>query len=55
MAYCEKQKMKLIWHCLLINRNEQEQEKILNDMDFYHLQGNIKNNYWIQNYMLPKK
>ena len=24
-------------------------------MDFYHLEENIKNNYWIQDQMLPKK
>ena len=25
-----------------------EQENVLKDIDFYHLQENIKNNYWIQ-------
>ena len=26
----------------------QEQENMLKDIDFYHMQENIKNNYWIQ-------
>ena len=26
----------------------QEHENMLKDMNFYHLQQNIKNNYWIQ-------
>ena len=25
------------------------------DMDFYGLQENMKNNYWIKDWMLPKK
>ena len=40
---------------LLINKykcddilQSREQENVLKDMDFYHLQENIKNNYWIQ-------
>ena len=30
----------------------QEHENMLKDMNFYHLQENIKNNYWIQDQML---
>ena len=40
---------------LLINEKKydyvlqsREQENVLKDIDFYHLQENIKNNYWIQ-------
>ena len=32
----------------------QEQENMLKDMDFYYLLGKIRNNYWIQGQMLPK-
>ena len=32
----------------------QEQEFMLQGMDFYQLQENIKNKYWIQDYH-PKK
>ena len=28
---------------------------MLKDMDFYHSRENIKNSYWIQDYMLLKK
>ena len=34
---------------------EPRTRKYVKDMDFYHLQENIKNNYWIQDEMLPKK
>ena len=40
---------------LLINKQNQEQENMLKDMDLYHSQENIKNNNWIQDQMLPKK
>ena len=30
----------------------QKQESMLKDMGFYHSQENIKNNYWIQDYIL---
>ena len=40
---------------LLINKykcddilQSREQENVLKDMDFYHLQENIKDNYWIR-------
>ena len=29
-------------------RQNQEQENVLKDMDYYHLQENIKSSYWIQ-------
>ena len=32
----------------------QEQENMLKGMNFYHLLENIRNNYWIQDQMLPK-
>ena len=39
-------------HCLSLAMQrcsiEQEQENMLNDMDFYLLQENIKSNYWMQ-------
>ena len=44
---------------LLINKQKcddilqnQEQENILKDVDFYHLQENVKNSYWIQDQIL---
>ena len=37
------------WHHILQN---QEQENMLKDMDFCHLQENIKINYWIQDKIL---
>ena len=44
---------------LLINKQKchnilqnQEQENMLKDIDFYHWQENIKSNYWIQKQML---
>ena len=40
---------------LLINKQNQEQENMLKDIDLYHSQENIKNNNWIQDQMLPKK
>ena len=36
-----------IWKCGDILQN-QEQENILQDISFYHLPENVKNNYWIQ-------
>ena len=32
----------------------QEQENMLKDMDFCYLLGKIRNNYWMQDEMLPK-
>ena len=40
------------WHNILQNH---KQENMLEDMDFYHLQKNIKNKYYIKDQMLPKK
>ena len=39
---------KMKWNDILQN---QEQEKLLKDIDFYHLQKDMKSNYWKKEYM----